>query len=267
MRTVVPSAEVYVTCCARTAGTSTVPGALAHSVDGAGPRVVVLDRRRRHVVGVAEPRLVAALGTLDDAADRARARAAATSPVRLAGRQVVHGDLGDRVPGPGRQQHRVRRARRRRGPRSRRAPPPGPAGPGRASARPSGAAGSVTQTRPRGASRSVKTYRRPSRPTSTPVCASTSTWTGTQRRRVAAGDADRSAIHRSLRGAVPSAADTTSQRPSRDTDDAEVLGRLAALAEDEHVGRRGRRRAGAARPGGGTAPRRPGPGPAASRRT
>ena len=80
-----------------------------------------------------------------------------------------------------------------------------------------GSAGSVTAIRPRGAPASVNTYSRPSRPTRTPVCASTPSWI-TRRSGEAGSDSDRSAIHRSLRGAVPRDAEMISHRPSRLTE-------------------------------------------------
>ena len=81
----------------------------------------------------------------------------------------------------------------------------------------SGWAGSVTASLPRGAPASVKTYSRPSRPTCSPVRASTpscTTWSSG----AAVPEAARSASHTSLRGAVPWAAEITSQRPSRLTE-------------------------------------------------
>ncbi len=65
----------------------------------AGAGVVALDARRRGVVGVAEPGLVAALGTLADAADGAQPGSRHLADA-LAGDQVVHRDLADRVAGP-----------------------------------------------------------------------------------------------------------------------------------------------------------------------
>ncbi len=76
-----------------------------------------------------------------------------------------------------------------------------------------GVVGSVTRRRPRGASRSVWTYARPSRPMCMAVLASTPTCTST-RAGASSGDAVRSAIHRSLRGSVPSELEMSSQRPS-----------------------------------------------------
>ena len=80
-----------------------------------------------------------------------------------------------------------------------------------------GAVGSVTAIRPRGASRLVCTYSRPSRATHAPVSASRPTATSTNDG-CSSPDAVRSAIHTSVRGAVPAEADTMSQRPSRETD-------------------------------------------------
>ena len=77
--------------------------------------------------------------------------------------------------------------------------------------------GSATAIRPRGAPRSVNTYMSPSRPAHTEVCASTSSCT-TCRFGDEGSEADRSASHRSLRGAVPRDADRKSQRPSRLTE-------------------------------------------------
>ncbi len=72
--------------------------------DPAGAGVVAVDGHRRGVVGVGEPRLVPALGPLAQPADGAEAgQRDAAQP--LAGGQVVHADLANGVPGPGRQQH------------------------------------------------------------------------------------------------------------------------------------------------------------------
>ncbi len=69
------------------------------------PRVIVLDGRGRRVVGVAEPCLVPTLGSLDDAADGAEPGQRHLSEPGARG-QVVDRHLGDRMPGPRREQHR-----------------------------------------------------------------------------------------------------------------------------------------------------------------
>ena len=70
-----------------------------------GGRVVAEHDRRRGVVGVAEPRLVAALRPLGDPAGRSDPRQ--LEPAQpLAGGQVVHRHLAHRVPHAGDDQHR-----------------------------------------------------------------------------------------------------------------------------------------------------------------
>ena len=67
--------------------------------------VVVVRRRRRQKIRVREPRLAAAFGSLTEAAHGPESRQLdeATTPTLS---EVVHGDLGDRVPGPAGQQCR-----------------------------------------------------------------------------------------------------------------------------------------------------------------
>ena len=94
---------MYATCRATTGGTSTTPGGLLKSDDRAVAPVVPVHVRKGGVVGVGEPRLVPALGPLDEPADGAERRAARPAAVAgqpLAGREVVHGHLGHGVPGP-----------------------------------------------------------------------------------------------------------------------------------------------------------------------
>ena len=125
IRTGVPSLDWYVTCRAVTAGTATAPGARGPGGHRGVARVEPQHHRRRRVVGVHEPGLVPALGPLADPADGAQAGQRHLAHP-LARRQVVHGDLAERVPGPAGQQHRTGRARRRPGSRTRAAPPRDP---------------------------------------------------------------------------------------------------------------------------------------------
>ncbi len=109
-----PSREVKATCRVVTVGDGDGAGGLGPHGHRPGARVVVIDGERRGVVGVAEPGLVAALRPLADPAGAAQPAGVPGGPgtgqLQPAGRrpggQVVHGDLADRVPGPGRQQHR-----------------------------------------------------------------------------------------------------------------------------------------------------------------
>ena len=70
------------------------------------PRVEPQHHRGRRVVGVDEPRLVPALGPLAGSARGAQAGQRHLARP-LAGGQVVHGDLAERVPGPAGQQDRA----------------------------------------------------------------------------------------------------------------------------------------------------------------
>ena len=89
-------------------------GRLGPEGDLAAARVVTVDHRRRGVVGVAEPGLVPAFRPGADAAGgaqpRGATRVAGTGQRQRAGPftggQIVHGDLADRVPGPGGDQYR-----------------------------------------------------------------------------------------------------------------------------------------------------------------
>ena len=142
---------------------------------GAGRGVVAQDDARRRVVGVGEPRLVAAFGPLGQAADRAEARQLELAEL-VAESQVVHGDLADRVPRPGEEQDRLRPGRGRRGSPGQSARHPRSSGISSCQLAYSGNAGSpgsATAIRPRGASRSVSMYSRPSRPGRGHVLAST----------------------------------------------------------------------------------------------
>ena len=73
-----------------------------------GARVVAHHRRGRRVVGVGEPGLVAAFRPFARPADGARSRQR-NGPGPRPRRQIVHGDLADRVARPHDEQHRPRR--------------------------------------------------------------------------------------------------------------------------------------------------------------
>ncbi len=196
---------------------STTPGARCHSVVVAGGRVVAEDHARRRVVGVDEPRLVAALGPLDQTADGAEA-GQVELPNRVAEGQVVHGDLADRVPRPGQQEDRLLEGRAvkdgdvvddRGGVLGDELLPAGIFGESGVSRVGDGdpAAGRVAVA---SGCRTGRPARRAGQAVaSTPSCI---TW----RLGAAASpaDSDRSAIHTSLRGAVPAEAVIVSQRPS-----------------------------------------------------
>ena len=231
----------------------------------AGARVVVAARCSASTcVGVADPGLVAALGVLGQAAERPDA-GQGDAALPLPGRQVVHGDLADRVP-----------ASRR------------PAAAGASSSSPSSTAYAVEhrlgvlgqQVVPgvgrraarvgdgepaAGGARSVITYSRPSpahvrrRPRVHALLDD-----GQRRRRqVAAAQVGEPEVvaRRGARGAL-----TTSQRPSVETD---TRSSWSCPGPPRRPARRPRRpsRPGAARPAGGTAPRRAGTTAGGSRRT
>ena len=161
-------------------------------------------RGGRDVVGVADPRLVPALGTLVEPARARRAPAARPSREALAGDQVVQRELGDGVARPRDEQQRAPLQLR-------------PVQDGEVLQHGLGVLGeqvapvsaargrtaSVTASRPRGASQvgERRTAARRGR-RQAPVCASTPD--GELAKRGAAGSApSRSASHRSLRAQCP----------------------------------------------------------------
>ena len=126
----------------------------------------------------------------------------------------------------------------RPGSRSPRAPPRRPRGPGRSTSSYAGSAGSSTASRPRG--------RVPVGEHVDPAVAADVQRGAARRRpparRAASGDSsrpsDRSASHRSLRGAVPADAPTDEPAAVHRHGDAVVVGRVQAGAEHLDVGRR-----------------------------
>ena len=203
-----------------------------------GARVVAVDRRRRHVVGVAEPGLVAALGPLAEPGDRPEARqrhraaaarrcvSACTVISLIACRVQAHSSVppssGRRRPGRGRRGSRSPRARPRRPPatRSVQCSYVGSVGRRSRTSRPRGrvAVGEDVDAARRG--RRAATCWRPRPPARRAASARSSR------------PSDRSASHRSLRGAVPAEAPIDQPPAVHRHRDAVVVGLVQAVAED-----------------------------------
>jgi len=94
-----------VTCSVRTGGASTCSRGLLPEHHVVGARVVPVDRGRRRVVGVGEPRFRAAFGAGGDAAHRPEAGQGKV-PDPLPGGEVVHTEFTERVPLPPGEEHR-----------------------------------------------------------------------------------------------------------------------------------------------------------------